>query len=118
MNHENNVHEDVKFVAREDFIDDFFETIEHAARFDPTEKDTLELFEEIARNQGDSSASTINLDGLLLESDLRFYLTYVQIDQIIKGLMAVTQNKNGTISKQLFTQYYQEIFFQSDSRRR
>lgn len=110
MNHDGALEIANDSVSKEVFVDHFFETIEHAARFDPSVEDTTEIFEDVAGAQGNSLATKINLYGLT-NSDLGLYLTFAQIDQIIKGLLKIIPAKDNLISKALFIENFPKVFF-------
>ena len=70
--------------------------MEQAANFDPTPEDAAKIFEDVAlRQTGDSSATTIDLNGLF-DTELMFFLSYPQVHRIIKGLkVTCALNNNG-----------------------
>jgi len=70
------------YVDKNVFVSHFFDTIEQVSNYDPTIEDCKHIFEQVA---GDSVSETIELNGLY-DSDLMLFLSYSQINEIVKGL--------------------------------
>ena len=77
---------DAQYLDKDTFVKYFCRTIEQSANYDPSPEECARIFEVVAELQtGNPEAGTITLNGLY-ETELMFFLSYPQINDIIKAL--------------------------------